>query len=472
MASSDAVVFSLRRVPVRIPSSHADVPSERLFTLVMQSHNGPCPLLAIFNAFLLLRRFSLPDDWVAISSDSMCTMLRDYVYRNAHELSSSAVPSVGEAGVGFVVGEAMAFLPSLLTGLDLNVRFNDVEGFEYTPALSVFDCAAVRCFHTWIAPLRDPVRDMDYNACTTLLTQPEPTSESAPLTAAVKEWLEFTGQCTQEGVRDLNQRLKEREVGVLFRCNHFSTVFKFNGRVYTLCSDEAWAGEVVLWEELQPGAGGGFFDGYFNPVLAAASPRTPGGASRPVDVSTLSPDAQLQLALKLSQEGFDAPVAPVSTSAPTVYTGHVVAAPGIHARVESTSTRAGAAAAAASAAAARVASTPSLAPVAYTTAVAEPAARPVAGRNDRHAAAASTLRGAAMARYRSDLLSRGYDKHVLDGMSDEDVYAAVKSMGMATSPSAGGGSGGWTHRAQPGPRPVAPPAIAPAGKQDGLCVIQ
>lgn len=52
---------------------------------------------------------------------------------------------------------ALSILPNLKTGLDVNVQFGSIHGFESTAELAMFDLFNVDLVHGWIA---DPqVRD-------------------------------------------------------------------------------------------------------------------------------------------------------------------------------------------------------------------------------------------------------------------------------------------------------------------------
>uniref|UniRef100_A0A3Q3XID9 Ubiquitin carboxyl-terminal hydrolase n=1 Tax=Mola mola TaxID=94237 RepID=A0A3Q3XID9_MOLML len=48
------------------------------------------------------------------------------------------------------MSDAMAVLPKLSTGLDVNVRFTGVSDFEYTPECIVFDLLDIPLYHGWL----------------------------------------------------------------------------------------------------------------------------------------------------------------------------------------------------------------------------------------------------------------------------------------------------------------------------------
>ena len=48
------------------------------------------------------------------------------------------------------VADAIAQLPKLATGVDVNVRFNSIRGFEFTQETVIFDLLDVRLLHGWL----------------------------------------------------------------------------------------------------------------------------------------------------------------------------------------------------------------------------------------------------------------------------------------------------------------------------------
>ena len=53
------------------------------------------------------------------------------------------------------LSDAIAILPSLTTGIDVNIRFNDVSGIEYTKEMAVFDLLGVDVVHGWVVDPQD-----------------------------------------------------------------------------------------------------------------------------------------------------------------------------------------------------------------------------------------------------------------------------------------------------------------------------
>ena len=67
------------------------------------------------------------------SSDRLASMDEDY-RANTHQN----------------IADAIAQLPKLATGVDVNVSFQDIRGFEFTQDTVIFDLLDVRLLHGWL----------------------------------------------------------------------------------------------------------------------------------------------------------------------------------------------------------------------------------------------------------------------------------------------------------------------------------
>ena len=171
------------------------------------------------------------------------------------------------------VEDAIETLPTLSKGLDVNVKFGGVNEFEFDRNIAVFDILDVNLYHGWVVdPLDDvfgPLRALAYNALVERVVMYDAkfgTDESALATAfdnpelkkivvegeLAKTFLNTTAsQLTYTGLAKLHEVVKERELCVFFRNNHFSTMFKNNGQLYLLCTDSGFkARSAVAWERL------------------------------------------------------------------------------------------------------------------------------------------------------------------------------------------------------------------------------
>jgi hypothetical protein len=73
-------------------------------------------------------------------------------------------------------------------------------------------------------------------------------------------------QLTYFGLLQLHEHVRDRQIGVFFRNNHFSTLFKFNGSLYLLATDAGYEHvSGVVWERLNEIDGDtDLFDSDFN----------------------------------------------------------------------------------------------------------------------------------------------------------------------------------------------------------------
>ncbi|NWX19799.1 MINY1 hydrolase, partial [Aegotheles bennettii] len=258
--------------------------------VVTQSENGPCPLLAIMNILLLQWKATsrcfqvkLPPQKEVITAEELMAHLGDCILS-----TQPREPSEGlQLNFQQNINDSMTVLPKLATGLDVNVRFTGVSDFEYTPECIVFDLLNVPLYHGWLVDPQSPevvqaVGKLSYNqlvekiiTCkqasdSSLVSEgegprwgsrggslvPWPCSHPAvippPLGLVAEQFLESTAsQLTFHGLCELTAAVKEGELSVFFRNNHFSTMTKHKGHLYLLVTDQGFLQEEgVVWESL------------------------------------------------------------------------------------------------------------------------------------------------------------------------------------------------------------------------------
>ena len=82
-----------------------------------------------------------------------------------------------------------------------------------------------------------------------------------------EDWLTTTlSQLTGYGLTELHAQLKDGEVGVLFRNNHFSTIYKRVGELLALVTDEGYRATPAVWETLAEDGNSVFLDQHFQPL--------------------------------------------------------------------------------------------------------------------------------------------------------------------------------------------------------------
>ena len=132
--------------------------------IVCQNENGPCPLIGIVNVLLLRNAVTLqgaPDRPEVSAQELMSLVAARILDENARggEDSSKGDFEAMDAEQAEAmrqnqeqnVSDAMAALPSLATGLDVNVRFRHALDFEFTAELAIFDLLDVTLCHAWVA---------------------------------------------------------------------------------------------------------------------------------------------------------------------------------------------------------------------------------------------------------------------------------------------------------------------------------
>ncbi|KAF9115650.1 hypothetical protein BGX27_007077 [Mortierella sp. AM989] len=298
---------------------------EKRIKIITQNENGPCPLLALCNTLILQGKVAIqPYDRPAISYDHLLELLADYLLNeDPSETPSFSSPTGQRTGIRaehekvksrLEIESALRLLPHLEHGLDVNVFFKSIRGFEPTAELSLFHTFGVELVHGWVvSPSADgpmfalvdgPAGISSYNKAVecivsgddaggglvvedlrgnfTPITATNRSSESRSgvtqdvqqqnerITQAlvVQEFMNATKtQLTSYGLHVLQESLPEGHLCAFFRNNHFCTLFKnpMDGHLYTLVTDQSLAHEQsIVWESLLSVDGAGdFLDGLF-----------------------------------------------------------------------------------------------------------------------------------------------------------------------------------------------------------------
>lgn len=252
---------------------------DRKVAIVTQNENGPCPLVAIINTLLLRRKLSLSTSGDVVSSAKLMEHLGDAILENVpQDLADREVRLNFEQNMS----DAMAVLPKLQTGLDVNVQFTGVQHFEYTPELIVFDLLGIRLYHGWLVDPQDAeivaaIGQAGYNQLVERVITNRSSGDADKATEAliIESFLERSAsQLTYHGLVELTAAMNDGEVAVLFRNNHFSTILKHQHELLQLVTDQGFLGEPsVVWETLANIDGDGqFVDGAFRTVPPRAEP--------------------------------------------------------------------------------------------------------------------------------------------------------------------------------------------------------
>ncbi|CAL8091979.1 unnamed protein product [Calicophoron daubneyi] len=223
--------------------------------IITQNENGPCPIIAIANVLLLRGTVNLPEDTEIVTGQRLSAILSDV-------LLSQSVKGLDDGQLlnyETTVSDALNLFPSLQTGLDINVRFTGVFSFEYTPSLGIFDLFKICLCHGWLVDPADReltqiIAERTYNQLAEQVIQLKASSDMEDVRKGllVDSFLDQTAsQLTYHGLCELTSAISEGQLAVLFRNNHFSTIFKNEGRIHVLVTDMGLLHEPnIVWEAL------------------------------------------------------------------------------------------------------------------------------------------------------------------------------------------------------------------------------
>ncbi|NXG68648.1 MINY1 hydrolase, partial [Baryphthengus martii] len=210
------------------------------------------------------------------------------------------------------INDTMTVLPKLSTGLDVNVRFTGVSDFEYTPECIVFDLLNVPLYHGWLVDPQTPevvraVGKLSYNQLVEKIITCKQASDSSLVSEGLvaEQFLESTAsQLTYHGLCELTAAVREGELSVFFRNNHFSTMIKHKGHLYLLVTDQGFLQEErVVWESLHTVDGDSCFcdtDFHLSQDGAAAAAAVP--PDRRLQQRQVDQDYMIALSLQQGQE--------------------------------------------------------------------------------------------------------------------------------------------------------------------------
>ena len=277
--------------------------------IILQSENGPCPIIALANALILERKIDIPPDTNSIGIEEVIQLVANAIFEvnNSQDTDGNLLE----------IDEVLDLLPKLVHGLDLNVIFTDVSSFEFTREISVFDALHIPLLHGWIPENDETFGDLDsllrnksYNYLTLRLAayksalidgDHEKTVASSEgnddLVELLKEGVAIdrflsstSSQLTFKGVVGLYANMSERQIAVLFRNNHFSLLFCIDGQIFSLVTDVSFLQESAVWELLDSNSLQGdseFFDCQFQSLATAIpspSPPPEDNESPPADL--------------------------------------------------------------------------------------------------------------------------------------------------------------------------------------------
>ena len=269
--------------------------------VLVQSQNGPCPLLALVNGLIMRSdRKAQPPIYKALQTRENISLglLIQALFDELVTYSNEDLPDI----------EALSrFLTMLHTGMNVNPRLTlDSPGafgsFFKTKDIQLYDSFKIPLVHGWVAPptssahdsmvrvaqyyediqllqfRKEELEDRVFRNGTTLTPEEERLMNDIQI---IDQFVntENTTQLTAFGLEHLGKTLQPGSVTILFRNDHFSTLYKHpqSGQLFTLITDAGYADHAeIVWESLVDitGANTEYYAGDFRPV--GHGPSAPG----------------------------------------------------------------------------------------------------------------------------------------------------------------------------------------------------
>lgn len=268
------------------------------YRILLQNDNGPCALLALANTLLLAPRYAAEARELTSLVQHGSVKLEDLV----QVLANIAIMSPNGANTD--VNQLFELLPQLHTGLNVNPIFNG--SFDDGIEMGIFRLYNVGIVHGWIIdsdsdPIaREHVSKYSYECAQNILLQsydvqngsyaPPNSQEIVEDANYIRSFLARSAtQLTEYGLVHLKEILVEKSYAVLFRNDHFSTIYKYEGELFTLVTDLGYKNRSdVVWQSLKSvnGSADVFYTGNFIQTTQA----TQESPERPTSVDAAAAD--------------------------------------------------------------------------------------------------------------------------------------------------------------------------------------
>ncbi|KAF8313508.1 uncharacterized protein EI90DRAFT_3136671 [Cantharellus anzutake] len=236
--------------------------SKNLFKIVTQNRNGPCSLIALVNILILRRSITiLPAERTYVSYEYLASLVADYLVNSHHSLSEVDLNA------------ALAVLPLIQEGMDLNPRFTGISSFSDSSGkgeLKLFQLCGVTLVHGWLA---DPFSSEysviskagDYDTALNLIVAGEESPQNTDHNTdndthyrdavVIRQFLESNStQLTYYGLFSLLDI--DSGLYAFIRNSHLSVLLRYTGpdsesSLWTLVTDSNFSREPeVVWESL------------------------------------------------------------------------------------------------------------------------------------------------------------------------------------------------------------------------------
>lgn len=282
-------------------------PGIRTSPILTQNLNGPCPLLALVNALVLSTPSGIETALVEtlrtreqVSLGLLLDAVFDELMSGRRGTAAQELPDVSDL---------YKFLLALHTGLNVNPMFvpdddatngnatltshaANVGGFENTPDMKLYRTFNIPLLHGWLPEANSEAQSAFKRVARSYETSQYVQFQEEELDAklqsgesltpeeqqmftdihSIKEFLNrWPTQLTEHGLKSLRGSIQSGQVAILFRNDHFSTLFKDprTDKLLTLVTDQGYSShDEIVWESLVDvnGQGSELFSGDFRPV--------------------------------------------------------------------------------------------------------------------------------------------------------------------------------------------------------------
>lgn len=289
-------------------------PGIRTSPILTQNLNGPCPLLALVNALILSTPSGIETALVEtlrtreqVSLGLLLDAVFDELMSGRRGTAAQELPDVSDL---------YKFLLALHTGLNVNPMFvpdddanngnatltshaANVGGFENTPDMKLYRTFNIPLLHGWLPEVNSEAQSAFRRVARSYDTSQYVQFQEEELDAklqsgesltpdeqqmftdihSIKEFLNrWPTQLTEHGLKSLRGSIQSGQVAILFRNDHFSTLFKDprTDKLLTLVTDQGYSShDEIVWESLVDvnGQGSELFSGDFRPVGNHAPPQ-------------------------------------------------------------------------------------------------------------------------------------------------------------------------------------------------------
>ncbi|EGC31787.1 hypothetical protein DICPUDRAFT_82343 [Dictyostelium purpureum] len=226
-------------------------------SIILQNENGPCPLISIANVLLLQRKIHIDSDLQYVTLKKLGDLIMKYA-KNLYEGNQDVLDILDDYDKNV--------LPTLEKGLIVNIYFDNISGFEKTEPCQIFDYLNIKLVHGWIPDpeqldIKQIIGSLSYNDLAPKIVSFEQSFPNAKVDTQQKvNDFANSNQLTEHGLHLIQENLKEDELCVFFRNNHFATMTKHDGYLHILVSDVGYERESnIIWDRIMSKEGESIF---------------------------------------------------------------------------------------------------------------------------------------------------------------------------------------------------------------------